>query len=101
VIQDYPCLHCSGTRVDLDRLRRDVDHARMTEEAGGAIGVSVETAARLIGVSKRTMTKLVVSGEIPSRKIGTRTVIRRAVLEEFLRDGEEGAQRWQSAAAGA
>jgi excisionase family DNA binding protein len=93
---EYGCPHCSGTGVNVELLLEDVERARMIEASGGAIGVSVETAALLISVSKRTMTKLVVSGEIPSRKIGTRTVIRRAALEEYLRDGEQGGQGCQS-----
>lgn len=50
------------------------------------LAVSVRTAADLIGVSERTMTSLVSSGEIPSRKVGGRRVIPLASLNRWVNE---------------
>lgn len=44
----------------------------------------IEDAAAAIGISRSTMYEYVKDGRIPSRKIGTATVIRRSDLEAFL-----------------
>jgi excisionase family DNA binding protein len=69
---------------------RDAEHAHVVEEVDGAIGVSVETAAKLMSISTRKMGELVAKGEIPSRTIGNRRIIRRSALEQYLREGEIG-----------
>lgn len=41
----------------------------------GDLAVGVEEAANRVSVSKSMMEKLVAKGEVPSRKVGRRTVI--------------------------
>src|SRR5437588_4141833 len=58
--------------------------------ADDEIGVSIDRAAQLLGIGSRKMADLIARGEIPSRTIGDRRIIRRSALEEYLRDGEGG-----------
>ena len=51
----------------------------------GILAVGIGEAARRLGVSPRTVTNLVRSKQIGSRKIGRRRVIPVASLEQFLR----------------
>jgi excisionase family DNA binding protein len=44
---------------------------------------SVEDAARMLGIGRSSMWKLIGRGEIGTRRIGRRTLIRRQVLENF------------------
>jgi excisionase family DNA binding protein len=60
------------------------------------VAVSIDEAARLLGIRKTKFLELVAAGEIPVVKIGTRTVVRRSALEEYLRGHETGGPAWQS-----
>ena len=49
-----------------------------------ALAYSLDQAAQLIGVSRRTIYTLIAEGQLPSKKIRARRVITRAALEAFL-----------------
>ena len=49
------------------------------------LAVSVQEAARRLGVSERTVATLLARNELPSRRIGRRRVIPVVELERFLR----------------
>jgi excisionase family DNA binding protein len=53
-------------------------------EHEAVLACNVAEAARLLGVSPRTIATLVARKELPSRKIGRRRVIPIAALEIFL-----------------
>jgi len=48
-----------------------------------ALLYSVADAARLLGIGKSTLWGMIARGEISTRKIGRRTLIRRQTLERF------------------
>lgn len=50
-----------------------------------ALAVNIQEAARLLGVSARTVATLVARRELASRRIGRRRVIPVRALEDFLR----------------
>lgn len=52
--------------------------------ASAPLSVSVDEAARLIGVGRSTMFALLDSGEIRSVKVGARRLVPRRALEEFV-----------------
>ncbi len=54
------------------------------------LAVGIAEAARRLGVSPRTVAKLVSNQELPSRKIGRRRVIPVEELESFLRKQDLG-----------
>jgi len=54
------------------------------------MAVSVKIAALLLGVSERSVWKLVERGELPVRKIGRRVVFPTAAINSFLNRREEG-----------
>jgi excisionase family DNA binding protein len=45
--------------------------------------VSVKDASRMLGIGRSSMWKLISRGEIETRRIGRRTLIRRQALENF------------------
>ena len=49
-----------------------------------AITLSVEHAARLIGISRTTAYRMVQSGELPAVKVGRRVLILKKPLMEML-----------------
>lgn len=49
-----------------------------------ALSVSVDEAARLLGVGRSTMFALLDAGDVRSVKVGARRLIPRRALEEFL-----------------
>lgn len=51
------------------------------------IAVGMVEAARRLGLSARTVATLVVSRELPSRKVGRRRIIPVTALEAFVRGG--------------
>jgi excisionase family DNA binding protein len=59
-------------------------------EAPLRLTLNVEEAARIIGISRRTMYELIRTGELCSVKIGSRRLIRHSDLEAFVQ-GLEGA----------
>jgi excisionase family DNA binding protein len=46
--------------------------------------VSVQEAAKAMGLSRATLYRLIAGGKIETIKIGARRLIRRDVIEEFL-----------------
>jgi len=52
------------------------------------LAVDTREAARLLGVSSRTIQNYIAAKLLPSRKIGRRTVIRLRDLEAFLRSDQ-------------
>ncbi|MFU8817404.1 MAG: helix-turn-helix domain-containing protein [Pseudomonadales bacterium] len=56
-------------------------------ELSQRLSYSVEEAATLLGVSRRTMYKLFSQGLVRTRKIGSRRVVTRAELLSFLERG--------------
>lgn len=50
--------------------------------------LSVEQAARALGIGRGTAYQAVRAGDIPSIRIGRRIVVPRAALERFLARGE-------------
>ena len=49
-----------------------------------ALSYSVKDAARQIGVSNRTIWRLIGTGEIPTFKLGCRTLIRAEALKDLI-----------------
>jgi excisionase family DNA binding protein len=60
------------------------NNARMVTQ-NKALAVSVPEAARMLGVSTRTLQYLIAARQIRITKIGRRTIISVTVLEDFLR----------------
>ena len=56
---------------------------------GNVLAVGIAEAARRLSVCERTITNLIATKELPSRKIGRRRVIPVAALESFLRRDHE------------
>jgi len=53
--------------------------------AESVVAVGIVEAARRLGLSARTVAKLVARRELPSRKVGRRRIIPVAALEAFAR----------------
>ena len=64
------------------------------ESAGREIPllVSVPEAARLLGVGKTLGWKMVRSGQLPTKKFGTRVLVPRVALERLARAEDSGGQ---------
>ncbi|MDP9404412.1 MAG: helix-turn-helix domain-containing protein [Actinomycetota bacterium] len=71
----------------------DVEEAGMRAVAGDRLAVSVEEAARLLGISRDLAYDLIARRELPSVRLGRRIVIPRFQLELLLgaQDAEGGA----------
>lgn len=52
--------------------------------------LSRHEAARLLGISLRTLDHLIQRGEITTRRIGKRVLIARSALESFAELGQKG-----------
>lgn len=50
---------------------------------------SVDEAATIIGIGRTTLYRIIKSGQLPTIKIGTRTLIRRSDLEGLLNSGSK------------
>jgi excisionase family DNA binding protein len=59
--------------------------------ANDKLSYRMDEAAKAVGLSKATLYRLIDKGELKTLKVGTRTLIRREVLEAFL-DRVEGFQ---------
>jgi excisionase family DNA binding protein len=57
------------------------------------LAVGMAEAARRIGLSPRTVANLVLTGKLPSQKIGRRRLIRVTELENLLRDDRQATRR--------
>lgn len=51
----------------------------------GQLLYGIPQGAAVVGIGVRLMWELVLSGEIPSRKVGKRRLVHRKALEEFAR----------------
>jgi excisionase family DNA binding protein len=56
-----------------------------TRDPNEVLALSPAEAGRRLSVSTRTVFNLIRRGELPAKKIGSRTVIRVCDLNEFLR----------------
>lgn len=89
------CPTCGGFNFvqwahDMDeRIRQAHDLSREGE------AVSMDEAAQMLRIGKTKFEELVATGEIPHLTIGTRKLIRRSALEEYLRNQEIGGPAWQ------
>lgn len=52
--------------------------------------LSVNEVSKLIGVSRRTVYRLIEQGELKKIKIGSRTIIKRSALNSFIESAETG-----------
>lgn len=78
----------AGTRnscvVQTDRaMTADIHRERSKSRVEAPLLYSVEDAARMLGIGRSSMWKLISCGEIGTRRIGRRTLIRRQALENF------------------
>ena len=48
------------------------------------LAVSIDEAARLMGISARTVRRLIAAGRLSTRTIGRRVVVRMAAIEGFI-----------------
>jgi excisionase family DNA binding protein len=56
----------------------------MLHQSEAVLAVGIAEAARRLGLSTRTVAGLVLRRELPSRKVGRRTIIPMAALEAFV-----------------
>ena len=69
--------------AEVQRLASEV--TELTERPAGApLSVSVDEAARLLGVGRTTVFTLLDEGTIRSVKVGSRRLVPRKALDEFL-----------------
>ncbi|MGA8408961.1 MAG: helix-turn-helix domain-containing protein [Candidatus Acidiferrales bacterium] len=61
-------------------------HIAVQERKSGTIALSKQEAARMLGISLRTIDRLIALKELPVRRLGRRVLIPRASLESFLRN---------------
>jgi excisionase family DNA binding protein len=74
---------CGSLAEQVARLAATV--TEMVERpAAVPLSVSVEEAARLFGLGRSNLFKLIESGELRSVKVGSRRLVPRLALEEFL-----------------
>jgi excisionase family DNA binding protein len=50
--------------------------------------MTTKTASAYLGISLRTLTRLIQRGELPIVRLGGRVLLRREALETFLREHE-------------
>ena len=58
----------------------DVEFGRLAEKEF----LSIKEAATLVGISERTIYRLMKSGELETKKIGRRTIIARSAIDKLL-----------------
>lgn len=58
----------------------------MSETPTTRLALAVDEVAEALGVSARTVERLIASGELPSKKLGRRRLVAVAALERFLAD---------------
>lgn len=78
---------CAALARDVAALASQVTEL-VERPASAPLSVSIDEAARLIGVGRSTMFALLDSGEIRSVKVGARRLVPRRALEEFLSERE-------------
>jgi excisionase family DNA binding protein len=62
------------------------------------LAVGIPEAARILGLSARTIATLVKRGDLKSRKIGRRRLIQTSVLDEFIKRDHR-SDTWRSPSA--
>jgi excisionase family DNA binding protein len=67
-----------------DRIEQRLDRIADGRQRGA--GLDVKQAALRLGVSERKMRELVMSGEVPSIKVGRRRLISASAIEHLLAD---------------
>lgn len=63
---------------------RKAENGRMNSTAQEVLAVSIAAAARLLGLSPRTVADLIARNELPSKKVGRRRLIPLRALQEFI-----------------
>lgn len=63
------------------RERREADADAMNEDK---LAVTVDEASRMIGLSRATLYGLVMSGEVPSLKVGARRLVPVSTLRTWV-----------------
>lgn len=58
----------------------------VAESEVGTIALSKQDAARMLGISLRTIDRLIALKELPVRRLGRRVLIPRTSLEHFFRN---------------
>jgi excisionase family DNA binding protein len=76
------------TVADMNEPAQTSVDERGGAEQGGEIAVSVNEAARRLGIGRQTFYNLLRKQVLPSFKIGKRRLVRVAALEEFARNRE-------------
>ena len=56
------------------------------EENGGALLISVEETASILGIGRTLVFELIMQGKVSSVKIGRRRLVVRQELDEFVRE---------------
>lgn len=70
-----------------DRVEERLKRLSVERSAGAPQALDVKQAAARLGISDRTMHALVVTGEVPSIKVGRRRVIAASTIDRLLVDG--------------
>jgi excisionase family DNA binding protein len=60
----------------------------LTDPPGERLAYTIDEAVKITRVGRSVIYKFIKSGELPIVKVGKRTLIRRAAIEEFLRGRE-------------
>jgi excisionase family DNA binding protein len=77
-----------------DRVEQRLDRLQSARQSGA--GLDSKQAAARLGVSERTLRELVVSGQVPSVKVGRRRVFSAAAIERLMTNGTvDPAANWQ------
>jgi excisionase family DNA binding protein len=74
-----------GTNLAIEWRAADAGNAPPGRVMSNPLAVDTAEAARLLGVSARTVKRLIASGDIPSTTVGRRRLIDREVLEAMAR----------------
>jgi len=59
----------------------------MRTESSSTLLVSIQSAAKLLGISKCFLYRLTESGEVPSVKIGRKRLVRISDIEKIVEEG--------------
>jgi excisionase family DNA binding protein len=67
-----------------DRVERRLDRLQATRQADGPQGLDIKQAAARLGVSPTTMHEMVMSGAVPSVKVGRRRLVAASTIDRLL-----------------
>ena len=76
---------------------RETTRMAHQNERTDSLAVSIQRAAEMLNVSRRTIENFIASGQIPARKVGSRTLILVCDLEAFLRKDQPSPRRQRRA----